>query len=59
MRFVTKKFMENGDMLSLLKKDAPIITEDNMLDIAHQTAVGMAYLEMKHIVHRDLALRNE
>ncbi len=53
-----KKFMENGDMLNLLKKDSQIITEDDMFYIAHQTAIGMAYLEMKHIVHRDLALRS-
>jgi len=34
------------------------LTVPNILELMHQVAMGMAYLESKNYVHRDLAARN-
>lgn len=51
--------MAKGDLLTLLKSDEKCkIGVNEMISMSKQVASGMAYLEEKKIVHRDLALRN-
>ncbi len=49
--------MPKGNLLKVIQED-PTIEVEEMIKMAKQAAAGMAYLETKKIVHRDLALRN-
>src|SRR4051794_3672031 len=61
--------MPKGNLLKVIQEEKGITTLD-MIQMARQAAAGMAYLgiqifvnfsdleESKHIIHRDLALRN-
>jgi hypothetical protein len=45
-----------GQLNKYLKRSQ--LTMENIVELMHQVAMGMAYLESKNYVHRDLAARN-
>ncbi len=49
--------MPKGNLLKVIQNE-PNIQVHDMIHMAKQAASGMAYLEKKRIIHRDLALRN-
>ncbi|PAA87856.1 hypothetical protein BOX15_Mlig022589g1 [Macrostomum lignano] len=59
--YIVTELMPNGALTTYLKNDEEngrIITFDNMLDMLFQIADGMAYLEEKKFIHRDLRAAN-
>ena len=50
--------MPIGCLLDYVQKNQREITSKNLLEWGKQIAKGMAYLEERRMVHRDLALRN-
>ena len=51
-------FMENGDLLTLLRDGARAINYHQAVKFCLEAAQGMDYLSRKDIIHRDLAARN-
>ncbi|XP_072270498.1 tyrosine-protein kinase Src-1-like isoform X2 [Pyxicephalus adspersus] len=57
--YIITEFMQKGHLLSVLRGDeGTLLTESELLHIAHQVADGMAYLEVKRVKHLDLTCRN-
>ena len=54
---IVTEFMNKGDLLGLLQKEAEITTR-NLAEFCHQISLGMEYLHDSKILHRDLACRN-
>lgn len=52
------EYMNKGDLLSYIRTNEKSLTQANLFDMAEQISCGMSYLEEKHVIHRDLALRN-
>ena len=66
------EYMDLGDLCSFLREaiglgpdddddvslGSALLTEQELLSIAHQVAEGMEYIASQHLVHRDLATRN-
>lgn len=50
--------MENGDLLSILRKESVKIEYYSAVKFCLEAAQGMDYLSRKDIIHRDLAARN-
>jgi len=56
-QYMVFEYVAGGNVLDYLVEHEDV-TNDDLLDIAICAARGMAYLEDKQIVHRDLACRN-
>lgn len=56
-RFLVFKYMPNGDLLSLLRKQGKMFSTDDLVTMAFGATNGMHYLEEKGLIHRDLAAR--
>lgn len=57
MMMVTE-LAENGSLLDFLRKQCKCISLSLIWNFTVQIATGMAYLELKRFLHRDLACRN-
>ncbi|XP_016125434.1 tyrosine-protein kinase Lck-like [Sinocyclocheilus grahami] len=57
--YIITEFMENGSLVDFLKTPEGCAIPINMLiDMAAQVADGMAYIEQKNYIHRDLRAAN-
>eukprot|EP01114_Cavostelium_apophysatum_P013781 TRINITY_DN3418_c0_g1_i2.p1 TRINITY_DN3418_c0_g1~~TRINITY_DN3418_c0_g1_i2.p1 ORF type:complete len:701 (-),score=152.53 TRINITY_DN3418_c0_g1_i2:17-2119(-) len=54
--FMVTEFLSKGSLQDLLQ--AAPIAQNQQIQLIEQIAAGMAYLENKEVVHRDLACRN-
>lgn len=50
--YIIVEFMNNGDLLSYVRRHENFLNEDNLLDMASQIANGMSYLEEHKIIHK-------
>eukprot|EP01119_Soliformovum_irregulare_P020770 TRINITY_DN6784_c0_g1_i1.p1 TRINITY_DN6784_c0_g1~~TRINITY_DN6784_c0_g1_i1.p1 ORF type:complete len:1090 (+),score=260.02 TRINITY_DN6784_c0_g1_i1:142-3270(+) len=55
--YIVMEYASNGTLLDYVQNTQAIPVVD-LLIWAHNTACGMVYLASKHIVHKDLSLRN-
>uniref|UniRef100_A0A3B4B9U6 Tyrosine-protein kinase n=1 Tax=Periophthalmus magnuspinnatus TaxID=409849 RepID=A0A3B4B9U6_9GOBI len=57
--YIITEFMANGSLLDFLKTDMGCkIQLPKLIDFSAQIAEGMAYIEKKHYIHRDLRAAN-
>ena len=56
--YIVMELMKHGSLLEYLRGDGRSLTLPQIIDMAAQVAAGMAYLERKHCIHRDLAISN-
>ncbi|XP_068432680.1 tyrosine-protein kinase Blk [Clinocottus analis] len=56
---IVTEFMVNGCLLDFLKSDkGKILKLNKLIDMSAQIAEGMAYIEMKNYIHRDVRAAN-
>ena len=56
--YLMSEFMKHGSLLDNLRGSGRSLELRHLIDIGSQVAAGMAYLEEKNYVHRNLAARN-
>jgi serine/threonine protein kinase len=52
--YIVTEYVALGSVLRFLKQNNNKLTLSDLVKMAKDTAAGMAYLEMRKIVHRDL-----
>lgn len=55
---IVMELVAGGSLLSVLRKNANILTTSQLMRMCRDAAAGMKYLESKNCIHRDLAARN-
>ena len=55
---IITEFMKRGSMLEYLRGEGRSLKLSQLIDMAAQVTEGMAYLERRKIIHRDLTARN-
>ena len=53
--YIVTDFVKNGSLLEFLQKKGSILSIQQRMDLFIDAAKGMAYLESKKVIHRDLA----
>ena len=56
--YIITEFMKHGSLLEYLRGDGRSLKLPQLIDMGAQVASGMAYLEEKNYIHRDLSARN-
>ncbi|XP_065889780.1 tyrosine-protein kinase-like [Dysidea avara] len=56
--YMVMELMKHGSLLNYLRGDGRSLMFPQLIDMGAQVAAGMAYLERKNYVHRDLSARN-
>ena len=56
--YIITEFMKHDSLLEYLHSDGRSQKLPQLIDMASQVAAGMAYLEEKNIIHKDLAARS-
>ena len=56
--YIVTEFMKHNSLLEYLRGEGRSLKLPQLIDMASQVAAGMAYLEERDIVHRDLTARN-
>ncbi|KAM6968769.1 tyrosine-protein kinase Lck [Tautogolabrus adspersus] len=57
--YIVTEYMENGSLLDYLKTtEGSNLSTNTLIDMASQVADGMAYIEQKNYIHRDLRAAN-
>jgi len=56
--YMIMEYMNAGSLLNYIRSHFKDIKEEDLIFMTKQITKGMEYLELKKIVHRDLALRN-
>lgn len=57
-KFIVTEFLAEGSLDVVISREGLHLELRDLIAIAIQAATGMAYLEKRGIIHRDLALRN-
>jgi len=52
------EYMSRGSMLDFLREEGKNLTEKNFLNLGIGVAKGMAYVDSRNIIHKDLSARN-
>ena len=56
--YIITELMKHGSLLEYLRGDGRSLKLPQLIDVGTQVAAGMAYLEEKNYIHRDLAAKN-
>ena len=56
--YIITELMKHGSLLEYLRGDGRSLKLPQLIDMGAQVAAGMAYLEAKNCIHRDVAARN-
>jgi fyn-related kinase len=56
--FIITELLEHGSLLEYLRGKGRSLKLAQLIDMASQVAAGMAYLEERNVIHRDLRARN-